>query len=110
MWEPASYPSGPRRGLCVEDINVVAGTQTSVVHTYTAANGDIRRVVNVGTDTPNGRGVSFSATTTFVGGTGRFANATGEAHLEGSDSVITDTSTYTLVGWITYDASDAPGQ
>jgi len=94
----------------VQEINIVAGTQTSVVYTYTAANGDILRAVNVGTNTPNGAGVSFSATTTFVGGTGRFAHATGTAHIEGSASFITNTATYTLDGWIAYDAADAGGQ
>ena len=91
----------------LQDINIVTGTQTSVVYTYTAANGDILRAVNVGTNTPNGAGVRFSATTTFVGGTGRFAHATGEGHIEGSASFITNTATYTLDGWIAYDASDA---
>jgi len=94
----------------VQNINIVAGTQTSVVYTYTAADGDILRAVNVGTNTPNGTGVRFSATTTFVGGTGRFAHATGEAHIEGSASFITNTAIYTIDGWIAYDASDAGGQ
>jgi hypothetical protein len=94
----------------VQEINIVAGTQTSVIYTYTAANGDVLRAVNVGANTPNGAGVSFSATTTFVGGTGRFAHATGEAHIEGSASFITNTATYTLDGWIAYDARDAGGQ
>ena len=94
----------------VQDIDLVAGTQTSVTDTYTASNGDILRAVNIGTNTPNGPGVRFSATTTFVGGTGRFAHATGEAHLEGTASFLTNTATYTLDGWISYDASDAGSQ
>ena len=85
-----------------QEISLVAGTQTSVETTYTAANGDILRVTNVGTNVPNGPGVRFSATTTFVGGTGRFAHATGQAHIEGTASFLTNTASYTLDGWITY--------
>ena len=86
----------------LQEISLLAGTQTSIEYTYTATNGDILRVRNAGTNVPNGPGVRFSATTTFVGGTGRFAHATGQAHIEGSASFITNTATWTLDGWIAY--------
>ena len=90
----------------VQDIDIVAGTQTSVEFTYTAANGDVLRVQNVGTNVPNGSGVRFVGTTTFVGGTGRFAGASGQARVEGAASFITNTASYTIDGWITYASSD----
>lgn len=89
----------------LQEIDLVAGTQTSIELTYTAANGDILRAVNTGTNVPNGPGVRFSATTTFVGGTGRFANATGQARIEGTASFVTNTASYTVDGWIAYDAA-----
>jgi len=52
--------------------------------TYTAANGDQLRTTNVGVATPTASGLSLSGTETAVGGTGRFTNATGTAHVEGS--------------------------
>ena len=89
----------------VQDIDLATGTQTSIELTYTAANGDILRAVNTGTNVPNGPGVRFSATTTFVGGTGRFANATGQARIEGTASFLTNTASYTVDGWIVYEAA-----
>lgn len=94
----------------VQDINLATGTQVSVEFTLTAANGDVLRATNVGTSAPNGPGVRFQGTTTFVGGTGRFANATGEARIEGTASFVTNTAAFTVLdGWIAYAAS-ARGQ
>jgi len=121
-FDPPPLPPPPQfrqvdRGVCnlshlgrttihsLEEIDIVAGTQRSIEFTYTAANGDVLRVANVGTNVPNGPGVRFSAVTTFVGGTGRFANATGEARIEGTASFLTNTATYTVDGWIAYDAA-----
>jgi hypothetical protein len=56
----------------------------------------------VGTNAPDGFGVRFQATSTFAGGTGRFANATGQVRVEGQASFLTNTSTYTVDGWIAY--------
>ena len=95
--------------LLVQDINFAAGTQTSVAVTYTAANGDILRAVNVGTSVRSGAGVVFSATVTFVGGTGRFARASGEARAVGTADFVANASDYTLDGWIAYDAADRSG-
>jgi hypothetical protein len=89
----------------VQDIDPVAGTQQSVEITFTAANGDILRAASVGTNAPSGPGVTFSATMTFTGGTGRFVNATGEAQIDGSASFITNSASFRLNGGITYDGS-----
>jgi hypothetical protein len=86
----------------VEDIDVVAGTQRSVEFTLTAANGDVLRVTTEGTNAPNATGVAFEATMRFVGGTGRFANAVGEAQVTGAASFITNTAAFTVNGWIEY--------
>ena len=90
-------------------IQIAAGTQTTEA-TFTAANGDILRAVGAGTSAPSGPGlVSFSATLTFVGGTGRFSHATGQARVEGTANMITRTASLELDGWIAYDASDRSG-
>lgn len=94
----------------VQDIEFATGRQVSVELTFTAANGDVLRAANVGTSAPNGPGVRFRGATTFIGGTGRFANATGEARIEGTANFLTNTAEFTVVdGWISYDAS-ARGQ
>jgi hypothetical protein len=91
----------------LQDINLVAGTQTSLELTLTAANGDVLRGSNVGTHVSNGPTSVFSSVLTLTGGTGRFANATGQWRLEGTADHMTNTATFTVVdGWITYDASD----
>ena len=95
----------------VQDIDFAAGTQVSVELTFTAANGDVLRAANVGASAPSGPGVRFRGTTTFIGGTGRFAGATGEARLEGTANFLTNTAEFTVVdGWIAYEASAQGGQ
>ena len=90
----------------VLELDLAAGTQRGE-RTLTAANGDVLRMVSVGTSTPGGPGlVDFVATLTFVGGTGRFANATGEARAEGTANIVTRTTVVALDGWLVYDASD----
>lgn len=90
----------------VQQINFAAGTQSGE-RTLTAANGDILRLTHVGTSTPIGPGlVRFRATATFVGGTGRFTNATGQIVGTGVANLATRTSVATFEGSITYDASD----
>jgi hypothetical protein len=90
----------------VQQINFAAGTQSGQ-RAFTAANGDILRAVHVGTSTPIGPGlISFRATLTFVGGTGRFANATGQATGWGVANLTTRTSVATFEGSVVYDASD----
>jgi hypothetical protein len=89
------------------DINFALGTQTSVAYDFTAANGDVLRSSVVGTNTPSGPGTArISATVKFTGGTGRFANASGEAHAEGVANFATRSSSVTYDGWIRYDPAD----
>lgn len=89
-----------------QEIDFAAGTQSGS-RTITAANGDVLLVKNVGTSQPAGPGlVRFSAIMTFVGGTGRFADASGEARAEGTANLITRTTAIDIMeGWIAYDAS-----
>ncbi len=96
----------------VKEINFLAGTQTTTEAAFTAANGDILRAIGTGTGTPTGPGlVSFFAVLTFVGGTGRFANASGEAHVVGEAALFTGTTSLEIThGWIAYDASDRSGR
>ena len=80
----------------------IAYTNTT---TYTAANGDELRTTNVGVATPGASGLALSGTETAVGGTGRFANANGTAHLEGGVAFTGPTSTtgsYELNGMLEY--------
>ena len=94
----------------VQDINFAAGTQSGS-RTFTAANGDVLRAVHAGRSAPSGPGlVGFVTTITFVGGTGRFANATGQMTGAGTANLITRTTTVTNEGWIAYDASDRSGR
>ena len=90
----------------VQDINFAAGTQSGE-RTFTAANGDELHAVHSGTSGPGEPGqVRFSATLTFVGGTGRFAKATGEVRATGTANLVTHSASATFDGWIAYDASD----
>ena len=94
----------------VQEINFAAGTQRGE-RTFTAANGDVLRAVHVGRSAPSGPGlISFEATLTFVGGTGRFAHATGRAVSSGVANLITHTTSLSLDGSISYDASDRNGR
>ena len=86
----------------IQIVNFGARTQRSQKLTYTAANGDVLEASSVGTSTPTPTGVSFSSTITFNGGTGRFVNATGQAHADGTANVVAGTSRYTLDGSILY--------
>ena len=93
----------------VLEINVATGTQRGE-RTLTAANGDELYMEIAGTSTPSGPGlVSFSATFTIVGGTGRFANATGLGRAEGTANLVTSRTSSTFDGWIVYAASDRSG-
>jgi hypothetical protein len=94
---------GPMNFAGVQEIDFVAGTQHGE-RTFTAANGDVLRATHVGTSAPSGPGlISFDATLTFVGGTGRFEHAAGQAHGVGTANLATRTTTFTLDGWVTYD-------
>jgi len=84
-------------------IDFVAGTATGTAISFTAANGDILRATSTGTFVPNQIGVVMTATIRFAGGTGRFANATGEGHVEGQVDFAASSTTFRFVdGWISY--------
>jgi hypothetical protein len=91
----------------VKEINFATGTQTTTEATFTAANGDLLRAVGSGVSAPGQPGrIGFSATLTFIGGTGRFENASGEARVEGEAVLATRTATLRIVeGWIAYRAA-----
>ena len=91
----------------VKEINFATGTQTTTEATFTAANGDLLRAVGSGVSAPGQPGrIGFSATLTFVGGTGRFENASGEARVEGEAVIASRTATFRIVeGWIAYRAA-----
>ena len=93
----------------VLELDLVARTQRGE-RTLTAANGDEVHLTTVGTSAPAGPGlVSFTATFTIVGGTGRFANATGEGRAEGTANLTTNKTSVAMDGWIDYDASGRSG-
>jgi hypothetical protein len=97
-------PLGRTTVQFVQVVNFGNGTQHSLSLSYRAANGDVLQAASAGTSVPTLTGVNFSATITFLGGTGRFANATGSAHVDGSANLASATSRYMLDGWISYDA------
>ena len=74
------------------------------VTTYTAANGDTLDVSFSGTALINLQSgdVRFIGTETFVGGSGRFARATGSADLAGTASIFTNLGSFTAEGSIAY--------
>ena len=88
----------------IQVVNFGNGTQHSLSLSYRAANGDVLQAASAGTSVPTPTGVDFSATITFLGGTGRFASATGSAHANGSANLASATSWYSLDGSISYDA------
>jgi hypothetical protein len=93
----------------VLELDLVARTQRGE-RTLTAANGDELHLTTVGTSAPAGPGlVSFTATFTIVGGTGRFAKATGQGRAEGTANLTTSKTSVEMDGWIDYDASDRSG-
>ena len=87
------------------------GIALSNTATYTAANGDVLRTTNVGIGTPASDfpGVVLAGTETAVGGTGRFAEATGTATIVGSAILAgpaANTGEFTVSGTLRYAASD----
>lgn len=90
-----------------EVISFATGTAVSNDVRFTAANGDILMATSAGTFAPSGPGVRIEATFTFTGGTGRFANASGEAQIYGQADFTTNTTTFEFVdGWLSYAAGD----
>ena len=94
----------------VQVVNFAARTQQSLELSYTAANGDMLYAASAGTNTPTATGADFSGVITFAGGTGRFANARGQAQAIGAANIAAGSSEYALDGWIAYDAADGAGK
>ena len=93
-------PFGKMTVVGVQEINFAAGTQSGE-RTFTARNGDVLRAVHTGTSAPGAPGtVNFSATMTFVGGTGRFAGVSGEARASGMATLATTSASFRLEGWL----------
>ena len=71
--------------------------------TLTAANGDALVHTTTGTVTPlDLPDVAFSGPMTFVGGTGRFAGATGSATFRGAANLATNTGAFSFEGSVAY--------
>jgi hypothetical protein len=92
----------------VEAVTAVAGGfLSSGVYTYRAANGDILNTTGTGLATLNSdfSGITFSSNETVVGGTGRFANASGSATRMGSSRFSDGKGSWEISGVLTYAAS-----
>jgi hypothetical protein len=94
-----------------KEINFATGIQVTTEASFTAATGDILYAVGSGTSAVNKPGeVDFWATLTFVGGTGRFTNASGHANVQGTAFLATHSAKLEIVeGSIYYDASNRSG-
>ena len=85
-----------------QDINFAAGTQSGW-RRWTAANGDELHLTHTGTSGLVAPGmVGFTAQMTIVGGTGRFAGATGSARGTGVANLAARSTSVTIEGWIKY--------
>ena len=63
---------------------------------------ELRRLVGVlEIDFATGR-ATFDGTETYIGGTGRFSNATGQSHTFAEGSLFTNKATLTTAGTISY--------
>jgi hypothetical protein len=71
---------------------------------HRAANGDrlLMSFLGTGQLDPITGEVSFVGTETFQGGTGRFANASGSATVQGQASLATNRGSFTSAGRIAY--------
>lgn len=83
---------------------VIVTTLAENTTIYTAANGDTLNVswTGVGLINVQTGDVRFMGTETFDGGTGRFADATGSADLDGTASIFTNVGFFTAKGQIAY--------
>ena len=85
-----------------QDINFAAGSQSGW-RRLTAANGDELYVNHTGTSSLIAPGlVGFRAQMTVVGGTGRFAGATGSSVGIGTANLATNSTSVAIDGWIRY--------
>ena len=101
---------GKATGVATQTNTVVSQNGPVVVQvignttTYTAANGDVLNqsfegmaLLNVVTGE-----VQYMGTETFLGGTGRFADASGTSQLTGTASLFTGNGFYTVNGTVAY--------
>lgn len=92
------YPDG-------EPTGGILPIKISIEHiTYIAANGDELWTTFAGSgglDLNAGK-ATFQGIETFVGGTGRFAGASGQAHTSGEGSLVTNTGSLTTSGSVRY--------
>ncbi|HSJ64372.1 MAG TPA: hypothetical protein VK922_10820 [Gemmatimonadaceae bacterium] len=94
----------------MQTINVATGSQLGTAE-WTAANGDVLYASSQGAATPTGATtIAFSGTTTITGGTGRFAEATGNLTVDGWADNAANTGAFTYDGWISYAASARAGR
>lgn len=85
-----------------QDINFAAGTQSGW-RRLTAANGDELYVTHTGVSAMTAPGlVGFTAQMTIVGGTGRFAGATGSSQGIGTANLATSSTFVAIEGWTRY--------
>jgi hypothetical protein len=78
-------------------------TQLRNCSTLTAANGDALVHTTIGEVAPAGPAqVEFSGPMAFVGGTGRFARASGQATFSGTASLATNTGGFSFEGTVSY--------
>lgn len=83
-----------------QDINFAAGRQAGW-RIITAANGDEVHTQHTGVSAPIAPGiVGFQARMEIVGGTGRFAGATGEIMAEGQANLFTNTAKVRMVSGV----------
>jgi hypothetical protein len=87
---------------------VAGGFHSSAVYTYRAANGDILNTTGTGVAALNSdfSGVTFSLIETVVGGTGRFANASGSATRMGSSRFSDGKGSWEISGTLMYAVLD----
>ncbi len=88
-----------------EQVVTFTGPSTAIASnstTLTAANGDQLFGTWTGTSSSVGPDISFSGPSTFVGGTGRFAAASGSSFTEGTASFVTNTGQFTMKGTLSY--------
>ncbi len=89
------------------DFQTGASTLADGVALITASNGDELRATYRSAAAPQG---DFDEALTFVGGTGRFENASGEALGDARCNRDTGTCTYEARGTLVYDASGRSGR